>query len=358
MVSLGCNRRSISDSARVLLPTARGFGLALCLILAIGPSAHGLENDVGGDHLLRLLDDQRLADGRRVLDEILIFRDGVTVLLRTVGRNTRIFRADARPEEIEALKGLLVDEAVDLQRGACDLEGAPRVLSGPLGFRTRESWISWFGVGGRRARHLALGHAESESSPFGRPCTGAFERIVTAAFSFAHSVLSGPTATSVPDEHYPRSLLFSIRSDLQSDPACDPYVFCEDVYFFRDGLLLHHVVDSEGEFIYTRAQVPREMRQQLISVLAEERIGAIDTACRTWFFLPFAIDGACRDYTWQSAATWHGRDGRQGSIRGDDQQRDDCLASEIRVRSELLRLILAAVTGPSAAVVSGVFEGT
>ena len=317
--------------------------------------AVSLDNKVGGDHLLRLFDHQQLQDGRQVEDEILIFRDGVTLLIRNVGKQTRIFRADAKPERIEALKRVLVQESVDTRLGACNLEGVPRVLNGPLGLRSRSSWFSWFGVAGRRSRHLALGHRESANSPFEADCSSAMQRIAEESFGFAQAVLAGPTTTRTPDEHYPRSLLFSVRNDLQSDPDCDPYTFDEDVYIYRDGLFLHHFLDSEGNYVYTRAQVPREMRQNLHLVLSEERIAGIDTTCRTWFFLPFAIDGACLDYTWQSEAVWLGRGGRRGSIAGNDGAGLECGESETRVRMELMRFMLAAATDQASAVIAGAF---
>lgn len=338
----------------------------LFLLLAVGAvgqdvqdsgvhSGQTPESMVGGDHLLRLFDSQQLEDGRLVDDEILIFRDGLTVLKRTLGRQSRVFRSDPAAPEIQALKDTLVAEAVDTQEGNCNLVEAPRVLSGPLGLRSRSTWLSWFGVAGRRARHFALGY-EGSASEFTRECSAEVQKIVEQAFEFAQGVLAGPTTTQGPDEHYPRSLLFSVRNGLQSDPVCTPYRFEESALIFRDGLLLHHFLDSDGSFNYTRSQVPRGMRQELSRVLEEERIASIDEHCRTWFFLPFPVDGACLGYTWQSKAIWHGRGGRQGVIGGDDQTELRCGAPEARVRGELVRYLAAAVTDGKAASVTGVFE--
>ncbi len=329
---------------------------AFCCV-PVGATGEGptLGNEVHGDYLLRLFDSLQLEDGRRVDDEIVIFRDGVIVLLRNVGRQVRIFRADASPDQIGALKRVLVEEAVDTRLGDCNLAEVPRVLNGPSGLRSRRSWFSWFGVAGRRSRHLALGHRESEDSRFSSDCSAEMQSIAEESFGFARSVLAGPTTTKNPDQHYSRSLLFSVRNDLQSDPTCGPYAFDEDVYIFRDGFLLHHFLDSDGGFAYTRAQVPREMLHALHQVLEEEGIAAIDAQCRTWFFLPFAIDGACLDYSWQSRATWHGRNDRSGSIAGDDQTRLACSEPEKSVRRELVRFMSAAVTDDTSVVVTGAF---
>lgn len=330
---------------------------ALCFAaLLAGSDAFALGNEVAGDHLLRLFDSQQLEDGRLVEDEVLIFRDGVTVLLRTVGRHTRVFRADATVGATEQLKRTLVDAEIDSRLGECDVQGVPRILGGLLGLRSRSTWLSWFGVGGRRARHLALGHEGSSSGQFGTECSESLQRIAGAAFGFAQTALSGPTATSGPDEHYPRSLLYSVRSDLQSDPSCARYAFDEDAYIFRDGLLLHHFLDSDGSFGYTRAQVPQETRRRFNDLLTEARIGSVDAVCRTWFFLPFAVNGACLDYSWQSAATWHGRDERQGTIAGEESVQNRCSSVELRVRMELVRLMLAAVTDTAAVTINGGFE--
>lgn len=308
------------------------------------------------DLLLRVLDVQELAGGATVRDEILTYRDGTTLLLRNLGdAGAQFVRAEAETTEIDALKAVLVDQGIDRQlAGGCEAVGAGRVLADERVLEGRTIFLSWFGVDARRARHLRMTQLSETDPP--APCPAALTRVTVDFFDYAQAVLTGPSATSDPDTHYPRSLLIDVDNNFSADPSCPAFTFTEDMLVFRDGLFLRRYVDSDGAFRFTRSQVSFEHRLLFSEVLAENRIDTLRTTCRTWFFVPFVVEGRCRDYSWDSAAVWHGRNDRFGVIEGETNVEEACGPRPATIRQQLMQLVLNSLASPAASDAEGRFN--
>ncbi|MCH9648491.1 MAG: hypothetical protein K0U98_09645 [Deltaproteobacteria bacterium] len=310
------------------------------------------------DHVLRFYDSVSLDGGGTVADEVMIFRDGLTILRRTGSDfDPIVARGQASLEDISMLKQVLVEERVDRLMGGCELTGLPSVQPIEGAVASREILLSWFGVAGRRARHMEIDHVPSEEpGPADEACSDGLARVASVAVTFSEQVLSQPDATFGPDMNYPRSLLYEIDNQFVSDPDCELYTFSDTFLLFRDGLLLRRFKGSDGSFEFTRGIAQRDVRDLLIQALADE-IQDLRGICRTWFFIPFTVDGACVDYSWNSGATWFGRQGRMTTLQGNEGISRECSDGQLRVRTQLVILLVNTLANPSNDTVSGFFTG-
>lgn len=318
------------------------------------PSTSGMRSD----HVLRFYDSAVLDGGSTVADEVMIFRDGLTILRRTSSEfDPIVARGQASVEDISALKQSLIDERVDRLIGGCALTDLPPVQPIEGTVASREILLSWFGVEGRRSRHMEIDPGLSgEPDPAGEPCSEGLARVTRATVAFTEQVLGQPDVTFDPDMNYPRSLLYEIDNQFASDPDCEHYTFGDTFLLFRDGLLLRRFKGSDGSFEFTRGVAQQDVRDLLNQALAME-IQDLRGICRTWFFLPFTVDGACIDYGWNSAATWFGRQGRMTTLRGHEGTNRECSEGQLRVRTRLVILLVNTLANPSNDTVSGFFSG-
>ncbi len=315
------------------------------------PAVSGMRSD----HVLRFHDVRELGGGGSIVDELSIFRDGLTVLRSLgAGGEVRVVRGQAREEQITRLRGILAEERVDLLSGRCNLAGLQTLDPSGAPLAGRQTLLSWFGVEGRRARHLEIGHdTASESGPFDEACSVSLARVAQETLAYTEEVFAGPDVTESPDMNYPSSLLFEIHSDFSSDPDCDPYEFSDTFLMFRDGLLLRSFQGTDGGFRFSRGILNGEGHQRLVQLLVEEGVSQLRGNCRTWFFLPFTIDGACTDYDWRSAATWYGRQGRRSTLAGHEELTRVCSGGQLRIRTQLVVLMLNTISNASSHTVFG-----
>jgi len=103
-------------------------------------------------------------------------------------------------------------------------------------------------------------------------------------------------------------------------------------------------VNAEGHYLISRATVPASLRQRLNATLTEEGIGGLRGLCRTWFFIPFVVEGGCLDYAWESSAEWKGRNGRRGVVAGNEGTEVSCPDGKSKIRSQLMMTILNALS--------------
>ena len=328
--------------------------LMAALVIPFSAQAQG-----GKDLMLRLFQVKSTAadassPASRSFDEVLVFRDGLLLFVsnRDDG-GSRSVRAQASEASLESLKSILVDDRVDRLAGWCDVSGVGGVLEGSEIVRVRRSLLTWYGVRSRRVRHLPIGHVESTAGQFGEPCSGSLLRVLRASLAVFQDGLTGPTATASPDENYPTSLLFEIRNALEEDPSCGDGGFVDDFHLFRDGLLVRRFRNAEGHYLISRAAVPSKLRRRLNATLTREQIGSLRGSCRTWFFIPFVVDGGCLDYAWESSAEWNGRNGRRGLVAGNDGAEATCPDSKARIRNQLMTTILNALSFVTVETVEG-----
>jgi hypothetical protein len=290
----------------------------------------------------------------RFYDEILLFRDGLVLFVANKeDGSSRTVRAQVGDVALESLKALLVDEHVDTQTGYCDVTGVGGALEGSQTVSSRQTLLTWYGIRGKRVRHLPIGHGESTVGQFGEPCSAGLSLILSQTLAAAEASLTGPTATTSPDENYPSSLLFEVRNSLNEDPDCGDGGFVDDFHIFRDGLLIRRFLNAEGQYVISRAAVPALLRRQMNETLTQEQIASLRGACRTWFFVPFVVDGGCLDYAWESSAEWNGRGGRRGLVAGNDGVDATCSTGRSRIRNQLMTMILNALSFVTVETVDG-----
>lgn len=331
----------------------------LLLTLALSP-ASSAEAQGGPDLLVRIWQSSSIVPPDTgpitAYDEVLLFRDGLVLLLSEGnGGQSRTVRAEIGDDALDAFKAALIDGGVGDLEGRCDVSGVGGVGTTDVGAGDRETLMTWYGTQGRRSRHLPIGHTESSTGTFGETCPDVLRSLLVQALSISGSALAGPSATDSPDENYPLSLLFDTKSTFVNDPDCGAGGgFVEDFVLFRDGLLVRTYEDSDGNYRISRAFVPGSVRRTLQTALVEEEISDLQTGCKTWFFLPFIVEGQCLDYSWDSGAVWLGRQGRRGRIFGNETIDLACNESQARVRGQLMVSVLNALSFASVQSVEGI----
>lgn len=308
------------------------------------------DQDSPAAHLLRLVEMREVESGMAV-DEVMIFRDGLTVATRTGPDGTReMLRSWADATSLAGLGEALSEHRVGHQTSGCRVPSlASAVPGGPVGNR-RHTLISWFGRGPEgRARHLEV---SPEAEVFSGECHPAMAQLARAAVDFSRRTLTAGAEAGVGVNS---SLLLDLNSRMQADAGCGFYAFAERVLIFRDGVLLRQVEDNQSWYVFTRAQISDQAMQHLGEMLAEDRIGLQEGSCRLWFFLPFLVDEECAEFDWWSSAAWFGRRSRSSLLSGNHAETAECSPARSRLRRAILGTVLEALAGPEVTSVAGDF---
>lgn len=300
--------------------------------------------------LLRILESHSLAGEPVASDEILVFRDGLTIGLRQLPDGAReVIRGHASAQEMSSLNLALAEHRVGTQTARCQVQDLIPSFTLNLRDLDHHALISWFGRDGRRSRHMEVSPSEEI---FSSRCHSAMEQLAVTVLEFSRSILSRAEEEQV----FWTSLLFDLDSWMLTPEVCESWGFSERTLLFRDGLVLRLVEDNGNWFLFGRAQASQEDMRTLNLALAEQQVGFAAGDCHLWFFLPFLLDERCADFTWTSTGTWFGRGSRRSVLYGDATVQQTCSENQKTIRHAVLSGILAALTNETAISVTGTFS--